>query len=192
MSLDARFGSHRKVIAPWPRGGRSRLGPTYDRVAVERLLDEPADLMEVDPGALHASQNWIVRSHVAYYLTGEWERTGRTSADRDSELNRFSVIALDNRGQSIILAGHHRAAAALIEGRPLLVRTLCVSTRTAVTPLLFVDPTTPSPAPDTALQSIMQGGRATVATVDVAGTVLVGFGLTAAEIVRALSPAGPR
>ena len=84
QALEAVFTGHAKVTAPWPRAGRSKRGATVDLDAVGRLLVEAPDLTEVDPRTLYASQTWIVRAHVAYYLTGEWERTGRTAADRAS------------------------------------------------------------------------------------------------------------
>jgi hypothetical protein len=90
------------------RAGPKR-GPTFDHSALRLLLAEAADMGEVDPRTLHASQNWIVRAHVAYYLTGEWEHAGRTSADRDIELSRFPVVVQDAASRSVIVAGHHRA-----------------------------------------------------------------------------------
>ena len=63
MTLAPMFGNHPKVTAPWPRGGLSRHWPTYDRATIERLLAEPADLIEDLLGKLiaqaagfHASQ----------------------------------------------------------------------------------------------------------------------------------------
>ena len=121
------------------------------------MLAQPVDLVDVDPRQLWASQPWVVRHHAAYYRTGEWERTGRTSADHWVELNQFPVV-VERRGRSIIVAGHHRATAALIDGRPLRVRVAARGGRVAVTPLLFVD-ASGGEEPDRAL-ALDRGGPA--------------------------------
>jgi hypothetical protein len=97
----------------------------------------------------------------------------------------------DAAGRSVIVAGHHRAAAALLMGRPLLVRTLPTSTRTAVTPLLSVDGVRPELTPAEAVEKILRGNQACVGSADAAGEVLIRLGLTAAEIRRALDRAAP-
>jgi hypothetical protein len=67
-------------------------------------------------------QPWVLRHHVEYYLTSVWETTGRTSADMDQIANRYPLIHVDASGGLTILTGHHRSAAALLEGRPVLAR----------------------------------------------------------------------
>ena len=138
--LDALFGAHSRVVAPWTRAGQSRTQQRFDRDALTALLAAPATLRDVDPRTLFANQPWIVREHVAYYRTGEWERTGRTSADQWVELNRYPVIVEDHRGRSVILAGHHRSAAALLAGRPLRVRVAAIDSRSQITPSARVRP----------------------------------------------------
>jgi hypothetical protein len=120
--LEESFGSHAHIVVPWPRPGRPKHTSLYDRDVVGRFVAGQPRLVEVDPAELFATQTWVVRSHVGYYLTGEWERTGRTSADMHQRANRYPLIYADERGRLIILAGHHRSMAARIEGRPVLAR----------------------------------------------------------------------
>ncbi len=120
--LEAAFGGHSQIVAPWPRPGRRKGVPLYDRDVVARFVASQPRLVEVDPNDLYATQTWVVRSHVGYYLSGEWERTGRTSADMDKRANRYPLIYPDDRGRLLILAGHHRSMAARVEGRPVLAR----------------------------------------------------------------------
>lgn len=124
---EAVFGDHVKVIAPWHSGNRRRALTLLDDIQV------PVRLRPVDPRRLSCTQTWVVRHHVEYYLTGEWERTGRTSADRGQAANRFPIVVGDT-----IVAGHHRTAAALLAGRMLLVRAVEGAGPIAVTPTLFI------------------------------------------------------
>lgn len=78
---------------------------SHDLLAVGRFVSHQPRLTEVDPTELFATQTWVLRAHVAYYLSGEWERTGRTSADMHQRANRYPLIYLDGRGQLLILAG---------------------------------------------------------------------------------------
>ncbi len=110
------------MVAPWPRVARRRHGPDALTLYTRQILEAPVWLSEVDPRRLFASQGWVVRRHAEYYRTGEWELTGITSADRDSDANRFPIVVCDRHGRQIISTGHHRALVALIEGRPLLCR----------------------------------------------------------------------
>ena len=196
--IDALFGGHVQVSTPWPSAPRRKHGPSIDRAAITALLEQEVDLVDVDPRTLHAGQPWVLRHHVTHYLTGEWERTGRTSADRHLALNQFPVVASDHRGRAVIVAGHHRAAAALITGAPLRVRIAARSTRAAITPLLFVDETHAADA-SAALGRVAAGHTATVGSVADAAVVLDGLGLDEVEIrsrlalVRRSAPApGPR
>jgi len=121
-SVDERFGRQVKVTLPWPVAGRPKSLVHGVHTLTETQVASPVWLAEVDPRTLWASQPWIVREHVAYYLTGEWERTGVTSADRHLLGNRWPAIVVDHLGRPVIRAGHHRATAALLRGRPLLAR----------------------------------------------------------------------
>jgi hypothetical protein len=179
--LDKLFGHHDRVITPWPRAPRRKHQPAFDRAVLARLEQSPVDLVEVDPRTLWASQPWVLRHHAAYYLTGEWERTGRTSADRHLELNRYPVVVMDHRGRPVIAAGHHRAAAALVTGQSLLVRAVATGSVCAITPLLFWDPNSDPVDARTVVQRIECGQRCAVASLDLAYAILVALGVPADE-----------
>ncbi len=142
--LSAAFGDGDRIVAPWPRATRSKTTPLYDTAAVGAFVSGPPELVDIDTSELWCSQPWVLRSHVRYYLTDEWERTGRTSADMHVRANRYPLLYVDQRGRTIILAGHHRSLAATLLGRP--VRARVVGERpgrgVAVTPTLVFGSTT--------------------------------------------------
>jgi hypothetical protein len=117
--LDVLFGDAPKVVCPFPRAGQLK-HPSPEHAMPD--LTGSVYLTLVDPRDLWSSQGWVVRHHADYYRTGEWERTGVTSADRDTETNWYPLVVQDHLGRLVIKAGHHRATTALIEGRPLLAR----------------------------------------------------------------------
>ena len=188
--LEVLFGGHIQVPTPWPSAPRRKHRPLFDTAALSTLLDQPVDLADVDPRLLHASQPWVLRHHVAYYGTGEWERTGRTSADRHVELNQYPVVVPDHRGRTVIVSGHHRATAALVAGVPLRVRIAARTRRAAVTPLLFVDPATAVDVPQATI-AIESGRPASVRCTEDAAEVLGGLGLGADEVRQRLSRVRP-
>ena len=180
--IDIVFHRADRVLLPWVRASRHRgatgiAQATHLRATVSDILARPARLMEVAPRHLRATQPWALRQHVSYYLTGAWERTGFTSADRDSLANRYPTITLGT--EQVIHTGHHRALAALIQGRALLARTTASdpSWAVAVTPSLHVGTVTPLPAisastPTEAADVINNGGIALVATQTIANATL--------------------
>lgn len=121
--LDALF-RHDAITTttPWPSAPRMKGKPAYDTELVKRELAKPPVLESVDPRLLHSTQPGIAREHVAYYLTDEYKRTGRTSADQGNAANAFPVVYQRADGRMVILTGHHRAAAALVSGRDLDAR----------------------------------------------------------------------
>ncbi|BAN04413.1 hypothetical protein [Ilumatobacter coccineus] len=139
--LDAAFGEHSQILTPWPRAPRTKHRPLFDAAAVEEFVAQPPRLVDVDPADLYCTQNWVLRGHVSYYLSGEWEATGRTSADMHRRANRYPLVYVDARGRQIILAGHHRSMAARLEERPVRARVVGSSPagRVVVTPTLEVD-----------------------------------------------------
>lgn len=158
------------MVVPWPRPGRRKGESLFDRNAVAHFVAEQPRLALVDPHDLFATQTWVLRGHVRYYLTGEWERTGRTSADMHQRANRYPLIYPDERGRMLILAGHHRSMAARVEGRSVLARVVGRSTTgpVAVTPSLAFDSV--GDANDVA------------GTIEAVGERLVRAGLSVAEI----------
>jgi hypothetical protein len=114
----------------------------------------------------------VLREHVAYYRSGRWERTGRTAADWFVELNQYPVVVDDYRGRPVIVAGHHRAAAALLAGRMLTARAIARPDRCAVTPLLTLRPAGPAVDIDDVTSTIDAGRPAHVTSLDEAAHVL--------------------
>lgn len=117
------FGEAPKIVTPWLAAGRSKSLMDYDPDAVARLLERaPEGMAEIDPRVLRSTQPWITSEGVSHYLTGEYEKTGRTFADGGNAGNVYPVIyerEVGDRVDPLILSGHHRAAAALIRGQPL-------------------------------------------------------------------------
>lgn len=140
--LDTLFRGAPKTTVPWPVHGQLKTMPKIDPRLVEAVLATPAVLTQVDPTSLSANQPWVVAEHVAYYLGDRWSHTGRTSADQGDRGNRFPLVLPDHRGRPTIVAGHHRATAALLLGRPLLARVApgTWDVPAALTPTLFVAP----------------------------------------------------
>lgn len=122
-SHERMFQGAGKIITPWPTASRSKSRSPYDPDLVRNLLEKAPDGMaEIDPRILKASQPHITSAGVAHYLTDEYEKTGRTFADRDNAGNVYPVVYEregEHRVDPIILSGHHRAAAALIKAQPL-------------------------------------------------------------------------
>jgi hypothetical protein len=114
-------------IVPWQSAGHLKDRGQYDNDLVQRTLRRPPQLQDIDPVDLLATQPKIVRHHVEHYLSGDYEKTGKTSEHGDNLGNRFPFIyrrepnplSPSSGVQNLILAGHHRAAAALVQGKPL-------------------------------------------------------------------------
>lgn len=158
------------------RGKSSRLAATCSAPVAGR--DRPRELV--------ASQTWVIRHHAAYYRTQIWEKTCTTSADMTSAVNRYPVIS-DAAGQKRIVTGHHRALAALIEGRPLVAR-LTSSTQQSSTmhasPRIRIDGSgsaIPARRAIDAAESVA-GAAVTVADWNVARAVLRLLGLDDAQV----------
>lgn len=98
----------------------------YDKAAVKSVLQSPPtedQFVDVDPRTLTVSQGSVTREGVKHYLSGEYERTGTTFADQGNVGNRHPVVYERSDGsERIALSGHHRAMAALIQGKPLRMR----------------------------------------------------------------------
>lgn len=116
---DVVFGGSPVSPTPWPRAARSRQRFDYDQDLVNETLRHPEanPTVDVDPRFLHATQPNVTRDATNYYLGDEYERTGITYADMEQAGNRLPFVYDREDGQSLILSGHHRAAAALLQGR---------------------------------------------------------------------------
>jgi len=192
--LDEFFKSAPKVIVPWPSAGRRKTERRIPEAEVEHLVAGPARLHEVDPRELFATQPWVLRSHAAYYNTGEWEITGRTSADMHSIANRYPTF-IERRGQLIIATGHHRSLSALIAGRPVLARIVSAEPGLiAITPHLAISDRDDQPDDDLdgLVDRLLAGQRITVSSDSAAVDVLRRVGLDEHEVADRMHRAGRR
>lgn len=109
------------------RRQRSGTQVPYDRDFVRANLNS-AQMDEVDPKFLHGIQQGVHARGVEYYLSDEYNRTGTTfeqlKGNVPTEGNRYPTVYKREDGMNVLLSGHHRAAAALAQGRPLIARTL--------------------------------------------------------------------
>ena len=106
---------------PWERAARSKEKPLYDAELVGRTIQKSRneDIAEFDPRQLSANQPAITSSGVRHYLNNE----SGLFADKGDVGNQSPFVYVKrDTGQGIILAGHHRAAAALLRGKPLRAR----------------------------------------------------------------------
>jgi hypothetical protein len=119
------------VTLPFPGArGRAALARTYDLDVVRSaMLDEHHPVTEVDPRRLSATQPSATTSGISHYLSPDYQRTGQTFADTIQGLghhtagNRIPVVyQTDDGRESVLMSGHHRAYAALLQGRPLMAK----------------------------------------------------------------------
>jgi hypothetical protein len=80
-----------------------------------------------DPRQLLATQSGLQRPALEHYLGSVYRQIGRPYAEPHSPGNKYPVVyryprPTDGRLEAVILAGHHRSAAALLQGRTVLVR----------------------------------------------------------------------
>lgn len=116
---------------PWEQMSRRRDRGDYDRdLVAEHLRKRPeqSDFEELDPRDLRATQPSVTRAGVHHYLQNDY-RTGNqpTFADQQSVGNRHPIVyrRADLHGgepQHLLLSGHHRAAASLLQGRQFSAR----------------------------------------------------------------------
>lgn len=119
VSVDQFFSGDRHVV-PFPQAGRNKVGMPYDPNVVHAAVHEsPPQLVDVDPRTLSATQSMVTRGGVEHYASGEYDRTGETFADKEKAGNRYPVVYSRDDGTNLLLSGHHRATAALLQGRPL-------------------------------------------------------------------------
>jgi hypothetical protein len=121
-----------KAGVPWQQMSRRKDRQDYDKDLVHHALGQQFhqhDLQPVDPRTLRASQPSLTRGGVEHYMGDAYKRTGLPFADQQNPGNRNPVVynregMEGNEPQSILLSGHHRAAAALLKGEPLEARVL--------------------------------------------------------------------
>lgn len=116
---DGIFGAGQTAPTPWPRFPKLKGQRPYDPDLVAAKLREPPVLEKVDPRPLYSTQPGLVRTHLNYYTGSEYHVTGKTAADQAVRENRFPIVYVRRDGRALILTGHHRAAAALVQGKDL-------------------------------------------------------------------------
>ena len=124
--VDALFHGNPLASAPFTPAGRSTKKMDYDKDLVHDALVHPArhQLQAVDPRELRSTQPSVTRAGVQHYMNPDnpYEKTGETFAEQDNIGNRRPIVYDREDGErscKLILSGHHRAAAALLHGKPL-------------------------------------------------------------------------
>jgi hypothetical protein len=132
--IEALFPGGREIAStPWGMAGRRKDRRDYDEDLVHDALARPADdLADIDPRHLRATQPMVTRGGVEYYMGDEYNRTGRTFADQGdvgnvfpvvySRRNEYRVADWQPEEEHLLLSGHHRATAALLQGRQFQAR----------------------------------------------------------------------
>lgn len=120
--VDEYFQGSSTRPVPWRSASVKKTQHLWDKDAVSKALVNPThELEDVDPRELRATQPSILRSAAQHYMEGgEHHQTGKTYEGGENLGNKHPIIFHDNdTGQRTICSGHHRAFAALAEGRPL-------------------------------------------------------------------------
>ncbi len=108
---------------------------------------------------------------------------GPDPADQARPQNRYPLVWIDDGGRQLLLGGHHRSLAALIQGRPVRcrVRRAEASAATPVLPLLLVGATC------VLADLATEDAQVAAAAVGASRTALVPDFATAAEVLRQLN-----
>lgn len=118
-----------KVMAPWPSSNKRTLFTPRLHAGIEKELGKPATadrLVDIDPRILSAGQPHIVRAGVEHYLGNAYRERGETFEGGHNVGNQFPFVVTKPHPtfghEHVLLAGHHRAAAALLRGERLRTR----------------------------------------------------------------------
>lgn len=106
------------TIAPWPQAGRRKDRHDYDHEVVRKALQSPPKLEPIDPRTLSATQPNITRQALEHYMSDKGKT--ETFGDHGNPGNTHPVVYHRDDGTHMLLSGHHRAAAALLKGEPLM------------------------------------------------------------------------
>ena len=121
---DVLFKGRPSTSTPWPKASKMKDQSHHNRGLIRAAMENPPELEDVDPRALRSTQPNLLREHVGYYMGGNYERTGRTAADPHNVGNMYPTIYARPNDRWDILSGHHRAAAALLQGQALRARVI--------------------------------------------------------------------
>jgi len=97
---------------PWGQATRSTKRHDYEKQKVLDAIKSPS-MQDVDPRDLKATQGQITRAGVKHYM----ENPGKVYADQHLAGNEHPVVYRRDDGTNLLLSGHHRAAAAMLQGR---------------------------------------------------------------------------
>ena len=122
-------GGSEVQTTPWGQAGRRKDRQDFDPDLVRNAIQSPADdVTDIDPRHLLATQPSVTRGGVQHYMDDPtWRETGETFADKGNPGNRIPVVySRQNEFRTqdwqpeeehLLLSGHHRAAAALLQGQ---------------------------------------------------------------------------
>ena len=118
-----------ETVIPFPYSAYAKL---YKKdLVTSRLACHPSarELERIDPRLLLATQPGLQRPAIEYYLGDKYRTLGRPFAEPHNPGNKYPVIYRyrrphDGETQMMILAGHHRSTAALLQGRPVFARVI--------------------------------------------------------------------
>lgn len=100
-------------------------GAIQRKKAIAHGLQQPVELHPVDPRNLMATQGSVTREGVAHYLGPQFHENQTLFADKDNAGNAHPTVYQRDRDQGqMILSGHHRATAALLNGKMLDARVI--------------------------------------------------------------------
>lgn len=114
---------------PWGQAGRRKDRQDYDPDLVQGAISSPTtDVTDIDPRHLRATQPMVTRGGVQHYMeSDDWQQGGQTYADQNNPGNRVPVVySRQNEFRTedwqpeyehLLLSGHHRAGAALLQGK---------------------------------------------------------------------------
>lgn len=126
--IDKVFHGGDQAVVPWQQAGKSKTHQDYDPAVVKQALSSPPVLTKVDPRNLKSTQPMVTREGVDYYTSGRYEQSGETYADKSNLGNQWPVVyrrpkmADPTQHEDLLLSGHHRGVAALLQGKPLDAR----------------------------------------------------------------------
>jgi len=111
-----------RATSPWPMAGGRKGQQQYDQGLVRDALINP-DRYEVAPLDVHdkglkSTQPAVTRSGVQHYMSDEYRTKGTLYADTHNVANQRPMVYHRDDGQSLLLSGHHRAAASLLGDAP--------------------------------------------------------------------------
>jgi hypothetical protein len=119
--VDAMFSGGKPLAKPWTG---NRVGGRRQELIQAHIIGGMkgfAHPENVDPRWLHMSQDAVTSHIVRHYAENpEYRETGMTHSDQGNVGNRIPLVyQRAEHGDRTILSGHHRAAAALAQGKPL-------------------------------------------------------------------------